>query len=415
VSALRIPLDVARADRAGPPAAADRRGAAGKGGAGKTTTAAATAVLAARQGRRTLVASADAAHCLGDVLERRLSPEPSELAPGLEAVEIDARVETQRHWGRIREFLVELLQHQGLDAVVAEELALLPGAEELTTLLAVEELAAAGRYDLIVVDCAPTDSTLRLLTLPDVAHRALRVLLPLFRAVSGVATPLARRLISLPLPGAEVFRDAETLLYDELRGLARRVTHPDTSVRMVVTPERMVIDEARRAWTELSLFEVPCDAVVMNRLLPEDAAGEEFFREWGRVQRDRLREVEELFAPLPLLAAPLAPDEVTGLDRLAVHATHVFGERAPDALLSRAPRVRFRREGASYAAIVPLPGADPAKLDVAKIDDELTITTGVRRRLLKLPRRMAPLVLIDAKLEGAALVVRFAPQPAGSA
>jgi arsenite-transporting ATPase len=385
----------------------------GKGGVGKTTTAAATAVVSARRGRRTLVASADAAHSLGDVLEQRLSADPQEIAPGLDAIEIDARVETQRHWGRVRDFLVELLAHQGLDAVVAEELALLPGAEEIVTLLAVEELAAAGRYDLIVVDCAPTDSTLRLVTLPDVAHRALRVLLPLFRAVSGVATPLARKLVSLPLPGKEVFRDVEELLYGQLRGLQQRITVASTSVRLVVTPERMVIDEARRAWTELSLFEVPCDAVVMNRLLPEDAAEEAFFKEWGRLQEDRRREVAELFAPLPVLAAPLAPDEVTGLAKLALHGAEIFRDVEPDAVLSCAARVRFAREREDYTACVPLPGADPARLDVTKIDDELTITSGVRRRLIMLPRRFAPLELKSAKLEGPSLIVRFA-RPAAS-
>jgi arsenite-transporting ATPase len=386
----------------------------GKGGVGKTTTAAATAVVAAQRGRRTLVASADAAHSLGDVLERRLSADPMEIAPRLDAVEIDARVETQRHWGRIRDFLVELLAHQGLDAVVAEELALLPGAEEIVTLLAVEELAASGSYDLVVVDCAPTDSTLRLVTLPDVAHRALRVLLPLFRAVSGVATPLARRLVSLPLPGAEVFRDAEALLYGQLRGLKLRIGHDDTSVRLVVTPERMVIDEARRAFTELSLFEVPCDAVVMNRLLPEDAAEEAFFRDWGRLQQERLREVEGLFAPLPVLVAPLAPDEVTGLARLAEHGAAIFAGKDPDAMLSRVPHVRFGREGEAYTAVIPLPGAEADQLDVVKVDDELTITTGLRRRILKLPRRIAPLALAAARLDGGSLVVRFARPAAGA-
>ena len=385
----------------------------GKGGVGKTTSAAATAVTAAQRGRRTLVASADAAHSLGDVFERRLSPDPTPLAPGLDAIEIDARVESQRHWGRIRDFLVELLTHQGLDAVVAEELALLPGAEEITALLAVEELAEAGRYDLIVVDCAPTDSTLRLVTLPDVAHRALRVLLPLFRAVSGVATPLARRFVSTPLPDSLVFRDAEELLYGQLRRLQKRITHASTSVRLVVTPERMVIDEARRAYTELSLFEVACDGVIMNRLLPKDAAEEAFFREWGRLQEDRRREVEDLFAPLPVLSAPLAPDEVIGIERLAEHGARIFADVAPDALLSSAPRVRFSRDGETYLATIPLPGADPARLDVAKLDDELTITAGLRRRQLKLPRRIAPLSLASARLEGPSLVVRFTRPPGG--
>ena len=145
----------------------------GKGGVGKTTTAAATAVCAAERGRRTLLVSADAAHSLGDVVACRLGPRPREIAPGLDTVEVDARVEMARRWGRIREYLIEILQHQGIEAVVAEELALLPGAEEVTTLLAVEEFAGSGAYDLVVVDCASTDATLRLVTLPDVAHRAL--------------------------------------------------------------------------------------------------------------------------------------------------------------------------------------------------------------------------------------------------
>lgn len=379
----------------------------GKGGVGKTTTAAATAVCAAERGRRTLVASADAAHSLGDVFERRLGPEPLRVAPGLDAVEIDARVETARHWGRIRDFLVATFRHQGIEAVVAEELALLPGAEELATLLAVEEFAAAGSWDLAVVDCAPTDSTLRLLTLPDVAQRSLRILLPLLQALSGVAVPLARHLVSAPLPGSAVFADADALLNRRLRALQQRVTRPETSVRIVVTPERLVIDEARRAWTELALFELGCDAVVLNRLLPEVAGGEAFFRDRARREAERRREVEELFAPLPVLAAPLQDDEATGLERLAAHGRRIFAELEPDALLCASERVRFLRDAGEYVARVPLPGADPKRLDVAKVDDELTITTGLRRRSLKLPRRMARLDLASARLEGPTLRVAF--------
>ena len=380
----------------------------GKGGVGKTTTAAATAVCAAERGRRTLVASADAAHSLGDVFEQKLGPQPVELAPRLHAVEIDARSEMARHWGRIREFLIDLLQHQGIDAVVAEELALLPGAEELTTLLAVEAFSGSEDYDLVIVDCAPTDAALRMLTLPDIAHRALRILLPLARVVAGVAVPVARALVSMPLPGSVVFRDVDRFLYGEMRALQKRVTAPTTSVRIVVTPERMVIEEARRTHTELSLFEVGCDAVVMNRLLPPSAAGEAFFREWARVEQERQREVAELFAPVPVFGAPLQDDEVTGLERLAAHGHGIFEHVEPDALLSRAPRVRFDRHGGEYRALIPLPNAEPDRLDVVKIDDELTITTGPRRRSLKLPRRIVSLDVVGAKLEGSSLVVRFA-------
>jgi arsenite-transporting ATPase len=335
------------------------------------------------------------------------------VAPGLDAVEIDARVETGRHWGRIRDFLVATFRHQGIDAVVAEELALLPGAEELATLLAVEAFASAGAWDFAVVDCAPTDSTLRLLTLPDVAQRSLRILLPLLQTLSGVAVPLARRLVAAPLPDSRVFADADELLNRRLRALQQRVTRPETSVRIVVTPERLVIDEARRAWTELSLFELGCDAVVLNRLLPESAGSEAFFRDRARREAERRREVEGLFAPLPVLAAPLQDDEATGLERLAAHGRRIFAEVEPDALLCASERVRFLRDAGEVVARVPLPAADPKRLDVAKVDDELTITTGLRRRALKLPRRLARLDLASARLEGSCLRVAFRAPPAG--
>jgi arsenite-transporting ATPase len=396
----------------------------GKGGVGKTTTAAAAAVCAAERlsalpsssrspsggTGRVLVASADAAHSLGDVLERRLGPDPVEVAPRLDAVEIDARVEAARHWGRIRDYLVSMFVYQGIEATVAEELALLPGAEEITTLLAVEAHARAGTYDLIVLDCAPTGSTLRLATLPDLAHGMVRVVLPVVAALSGVAVPIARRLVEMPLPDSSVFGDLEELLYRNLKNLQQRITDPSTSVRLVVTPERMVIDEARRALTDLSLFDVPCDAVVMNRLLPSEAGEEGFFREWCRLQVDRQREVEELFAPLPVLPALLADDEVTGIERLAAHGRQVFADRDPAALLCDVPRVRFERQGASGIVFVPLHHADPADLDVVKVEDELIITTASRRRAIVLPRRMASLVLAGAQLVAGDLVVRFEPE-----
>jgi arsenite-transporting ATPase len=374
---------------------------------GKTTIAAATAVCAAQRGRRTLVLSADAAHSLGDVFERRIGPEPVALAPGLDAIEVDPRAETLRHWGSIRDYLVAMFLHQGIEDVVAEELAMLPGAEEITTLLAVEAFATSGVYDFVIVDCAPTDSALRLATLPDIAHRALRLLLPTLRVVARVGTPLAQKIVSVPLPGSGVFKDAEELIYDKLESLRKRITDSQTSVRIVLTPERVTIDEARRAYTEFALFEVPCDAIVMNRLLPEAATSEEFFRSWGLLQQERQREVEETFAPRPVLTAPLCEDEVRGVERLAELGSQLFADVEPDAVLSVSERVRFGRDAAGYFAELPLPGARAEQLDVAVVDDELIISAGPRRRVLKLPRRIARHQVRGAKLDREHLVVRF--------
>jgi arsenite-transporting ATPase len=297
--------------------------------------------------------------------------------------------------------------HQGIEGVVAEELAMLPGTEEITTLLAIEREIESGDYDFVVVDCAPTDSALRLATLPEVAHRALRLLLPTMQAFTKVATPLAQHFVSAPLPGSQVFQDAETLIFDKLKALNKRITGDETSVRMVVTSERMVIDEARRAYCELALFEVRCDAVVMNRMLPREAAEEEFFRSWSRLQAERRREVEESFAPLPILEAPLFQDEVTGYDRLAHLGRLLFAEVEPDGLLYAAERIRFARDEEGYFAEIPLPGASTDELDVVVIEDELSIRVGPLRRLLKLPRPMARRSVRRATLDRDRLTVRF--------
>ena len=388
----------------------------GKGGVGKTTTAAATAVCAAQRGRRTLIMSADAAHSLADVLlgdtdDPSIGPKPVELAPNLVAIEVDARVEMERHWGSIRDYLVSLFRYQGIDEVVAEELALLPGAEELATLLAIESYAKSGDYDFIVVDCAPTDTTLRLATLPDVARGALRLLLLVQRALSSVVTPLARSMVPVPLPGSQVFRDVEQLLYRRLRQVRRRLLKKSSTVRLVVTPERMVIDEARRAYTDLSLFDIACDAVVMNRLLPEAAVEEEFFREWGRVQEEMRDEVERHFSPLRVLPAPLAQDEVLGLSNLAAHGAALFADCEPDAVLSEVSRVRFSRAAEGYCVTLPLPGAEPDELDVTVVEDELIVRAGSRRRALILPRRVALLSLTTARLQDGVLTVSFGHAP----
>jgi arsenite-transporting ATPase len=415
----------------------------GKGGVGKTTTAAATAALAAAHGHRTLVLSADPAHSLGDVLGVPLQPAPTAaptagagdaephepparrsrrraeaeapprgaprpVAPRLDALEVDARATLDRHWGSIRDYLVSLFRHSGIEGVIADELALLPGAEELAALLAVEDAARSGAYDLCVVDCAPTGSTLRLVTLPEAASRAVRLLLRVQRAAAALVTPLARALVPVPLPGPEVFRDVDRLLYERLARLRSRLLSADTSVRLVVTPERMVIDEALRAHTDLSLFELPCDAVVMNRLYPPEVAAEPFFESWTRFQEERLAEVREDFAPLPVLAAPLAPEEVVGVDALEAHGALIFGGLDPTARLCDAPRLRFARGRGEYRVELPLPHARREALDVAKLDDALFVSSGSRRRAIPLPRKLAALSLVGARLDDGWLVVRLA-------
>jgi arsenite-transporting ATPase len=385
----------------------------GKGGVGKTTTAAATAACAAERGVRTLVVSSDVAHSLGDVLDCELGPSPVSLAPNLDAMEIDARVEIARHYGMIRDYLVELFRYQGIDDVVAEELALFPGAEEMTALLAVEEVSRSRRYDFVVVDCAPTGATLRLISLPDMLTGALRVLPALARLLSTVVSPLAQAVISAPLPRSPVFRELEQLVGERAVALRGRLSAAGTSVRIVATPERMVIDEARRAFLELALFDLRCDAVIMNRLLPESAGREAFFQDRWAVQAERQRELARLFEPVRVVDAPLQRDEVIGLEALAAHGREIFADVAPEAVISKAPRVRFTRTRDGHRVHLPLPGASPDALEVVVVDGELIVRAGSRRRALPLPPRIARLPLESARLDDGVLVISFAA--AGSA
>jgi arsenite-transporting ATPase len=380
----------------------------GKGGVGKTTTAAATGAVAARRGHRTLLISADAAHSLGDVLDVSLSGEPRCVAPGLDALEVDARHVVESHWGRVRNYLVELLRHQGIEEVIAEELALLPGAEELSTLVSVEEWAESGKYDLVIVDCAPTGSTLRLVTLPEIAHNSLRWLLRIQRAAARVAEPIARGLIGTPLPSAGVFAEADELLYKTLHRLRARLMSRETSIRFVVTPESMAIDEARRSLTDLSLFQLSSDAVIMNRILPKEALREPFFQEWGRAQEERLGEVREIFEPMACLIGPLQPDEVRGVEALADHGERLFGALDPVSTLGESIGLRFERDEAGARVRWPLRGLDPETLDVLRVDDELVVGVRGRRRKLALPAGFSKLEVETVAMWGEELVVTFA-------
>jgi arsenite-transporting ATPase len=329
----------------------------------------------------------------------------------LDALEVDARDVIEGHWGQVRAYVVELLRHQGIDEVVAEELALLPGADELATLVSVEDHATSGQYDLIIVDCAPTGSALRLVTLPEVAHSGFKWLLRLQRAAATIAEPIASGLVGAPLPKAEVFAEAERLLYKTLEQLRARLLSKETSIRLVVTPETMVIDEARRSLTDLALFELASDAVVMNRVWPDEALREEFFRDWGRSQEERLRDVETHFAPMAMLVAPLQADEVCGFEALAAHGEALFAGLDPIAVLGTRPGLRFERNKQQASLRLPMNGRDAKGVQVLRVDDELVIGVESRRRRIPLPAALASLEVERVFVEGGELVVTFANDP----
>ena len=380
----------------------------GKGGVGKTTTAAATALACADAGMRTIVLSTDPAHSLADALDVPLGPLAAPIVEGLWGQQLDAQDRLEEAWGEIQSWLLEVLAWAGVDAVEAEELSVIPGLDEVFALADIRHHAESGEWDVVVVDCAPTAETLRLLSLPDVLSWAMERLFPMGRAVNKVVAPVLSRVTKLPVAGDDVFA-ATQRFYDRLDGVRELLTDPErTSVRLVVNPERMVIAEARRTHTYLSLFGYGVDAVVANRLLPDDIV-DPWFKAWKEAHAEHLATIEEGFAPVPVLRAELAPEELVGVDRLRAFAADLYGDIDPAARLHHGALFEVTADGDDLLLQLPLPGADKDELDLAQRDDELLVRVGPYRRAMILPDSLRRRTVVAATLDAGVLTVRFAP------
>jgi arsenite/tail-anchored protein-transporting ATPase len=378
----------------------------GKGGVGKTTVAAATALRCADAGRRTLVLSTDPAHSLADAFDRPLDSRPMTVADNLWGQQLDATERLEDVWGEVQSYLMELLGWAGVDGVEAEELAVIPGLDEIFALSDIKTHAESGEWDTVVVDCAPTAETIRLLSLPDVLSWYMQRLFPLNRSVTRIVRPLLTRVSSMPVAGDDVFA-AIGRLYDQLDGVKELLTDPArTSVRLVVNPERMVIAEARRTATYLSLFGYRVDAVIANRLLP-DAVTDPWFKAWKEAHAEHLATIEDGFAPLPVLRAELAAEELVGADRLRPFADALYGERSADALLFDDEPMRLDRIGEKHRLKLHLPFADRDDLELGRREDELLVRVGPYRRAIVLPDSLRRHAVVGATMVGEWLEVTF--------
>jgi arsenite-transporting ATPase len=382
----------------------------GKGGVGKTTVAAATAARAAQRGHRTLVMSTDPAHSLADSFDSGIGPEPTQVDDNLWAEQIDSQARLEANWRAIQDYVVSLLNWGGADMVEAEELSVVPGLDELFSLIDINRYHEQGRYDLLVVDCAPTAETLRLLSLPDALSWYIDRLFPSSRRIATVARPLLGRFGNLPPIASDAVFSAVERLYRNLERVRALLAEPESStVRLVVNPEKMVVAEARRTYTYLSLFGYRVDAVVVNRLLPDDVT-DPYFGKWKEIQADHFRTITESFAPLPILTCRLFDNEMVGLDRLDEVATAVYGERDPAAVLAHAKPMRVSKEaGGGFALRIELPFAERGELDVLRKGEELYVKVGGFKRNVLLPQALQPLEVVAATLRAGTLVVRFAP------
>ncbi len=381
----------------------------GKGGVGKTTTAAATAARAAAQGHKTLVVSTDRAHSLADALDVPLLAQPTDLDGGLFAAQVDTQADFARSWAVIGRYLTALLDAGGVDPVTAEELTVLPGAEEVLSLLAVRDAARSGSYDVVVVDCAPTADTLRLLRLPEALRWWTSRLLPADRLVARAM----RRASKLPSPDAAVF-EAVSALQAELGDVRALLTDPaSASVRLVTTPEAVVVAETRRLLTALSLHGYRVDGVVANRVFP--AGGDGWSAGWAAAQRAVLDQLSGELGGLPVWEVPYAAAEPVGLAALAALGESTY---AGDAIgeVPTAPTFEVERTVDGFALTLRIPCAAAGSLDLARSGDDLVVGVGGERRVLTLPSALRRCTVEGARLvdpgPSARLVVRFVPDPA---
>jgi arsenite-transporting ATPase len=382
----------------------------GKGGVGKTTAAAGTATLAAHRGRKTLVLSTDPAHSLADAFDHPVGGEPIEVDAGLFVQQVDAQRRFERSWRDIQGYLMSALDAAGVDAIEAEELAVFPGAEEIFALFELRDQVRSGSWDLVVVDCAPTAETLRLLALPEALRWYMQRVFPDHGVLRSLRSVLGR-VAGVPMPDDRVF-DAVSRLHAELVEVRRVLTEPDTSVRLVLTPESVVVAEARRTLTSLSLYGYRVDGVLANRVFPNTAGADLWRAGWVAAQAEQLAEVEASFAPIPVHRSPYRAAEPVGLEELAAFAAEAYsGVPDPFAPPPAEEPLSVERAGDEFLLSLGLPFADRREIDLARSGDELVLTVGGRRRILALPSALRRCSVAGAALGDGRLSVRFTPDP----
>jgi arsenite-transporting ATPase len=378
----------------------------GKGGVGKTSVAAASARAIAAAGLRTIVLSTDPAHSLSDSLEVTLGHDPTPIAPGLYGQEVQAEEEMERNWQAVRDWLGSLLAERGVERILAEEMTVPPGLDELFSLLQIKRHHESGEFDVIVVDCAPTGETLRLLSFPDVARWWLEKVFPWERRIVSAARPFARTFLDIQLPTSDVYTDVERLVVnliamnDILRDRKR------TSIRLVMNPEKMVVKEAQRTFTYLNLYGYLTDAVVVNKIFPPDV-GDGYFGGWRAVQEEQIELVEQAFAPVPVLKAPFFEQEVLGAAMLDRLAGTLFSGAEPHALLYQDLTQELAIEEGIATLRLRIPFTGKAEIELKKVGLELLVRVAHHKRNIMLPPALASYRPREASFEDGFLHVAF--------
>jgi arsenite-transporting ATPase len=363
----------------------------GKGGVGKTTIASATALKVSKN-KKTLVISTDPAHSLADSFEVELKPYPTRIRNNLYGMEVNVEYELERHWDVIKEYLTVFFQSQGIDDVIAEELAIFPGFDELASLLHLLEFYKKKEYDVIILDCAPTGETLRLLSVPEIAKWYMNRFFGIEKKILKIVRPIAEPLIDIPLPSEEVMDKIQDL-YSRISMLKEILESPQTTVRIVTNPEKMVIKESERAFTYLNIFGYRVDCIIINKVLPENAG--EYFRKWIELQKFYMDEISARF-PIPKFTVTFKQEEVTG-DKLEEIARELYGERDPSDVFSDVKPMRIEKDDKEFKLIIKAPFVDKKNIKLLKRGEELVIIANQWKRILYLPQSLALKEPISAK------------------
>ncbi|MGD1874637.1 MAG: TRC40/GET3/ArsA family transport-energizing ATPase [Mastigocoleus sp.] len=383
----------------------------GKGGVGKTSVAAATGLRCAELGYKTLVLSTDPAHSLADSFDIELGHDPIKISPNLWGAELDALIELETNWGSVKRYITQVLQARGLEGIQAEELAILPGMDEIFGLVRMKRHYDEGEFDVLIIDSAPTGTALRLLSLPEVGGWYMRRFYKPFQNISVALRPLVEPLFKpiagFSLPDKEVM-DAPYEFYEQIEALERVLTdNTQTSVRLIANPEKMVIKESLRAHAYLSLYNVATDLVIANRIIPAEVQ-DPFFQKWKENQQQYREEIHENFHPLPVKEVPLFSEEMCGLAALQRLKETLYEQEDPAQVYYKETTIRVVTDNNQYRLDLYLPGIPKDQIQLSKSGDELNITIGNHRRNLVLPQALAALQPAGAKMEDDYLKIRFA-------
>jgi arsenite-transporting ATPase len=385
---------------------------AGKGGVGKTSIAAASGVACARKGLKTLVMSIDAAHSLVDSfdLEKTLMDrnrgKPVRVVKNLSIQEVDVQEEIKKNWDEVHKYISSLLNISGIDEILAEELAILPGMEEVSALLYINRYVAQKRYDVILLDCAPTGESIRFISIPTSLEWYMKKIFDVERKVVRVARPITKRLYGIPLPEDEYFATIQRL-FDRLQGIDRILSDPNrTTVRLITNPEKIILKETQRAYMYFSLYRMCVDAVVINRVLPK-GAGNGYFALWVETQERYIKKTEQLFNPIPILKVPMLSDQVVGLEELSKLASKIYGKSSPEQVLYAETPYAFRKVGKDYFLDIKIPFLTKEEVELSKRNEELIVRVGGFKRQVLLPRGIASRDPSGAKVEQDKVVIKF--------